>query len=62
MAKTKKKTVPAKRTAVVRTEQKEFSVADLVRELNSFNVDNYWDLGRFLVDKVMPAARKQGMF
>ena len=62
MAKTKKKTVTAKRTAVVRTEQKEFSVADLVRELNSFNVDNYWDLGRFLVDKVMPVARKQGMF
>ena len=62
MAKTKKKAAPAKRTSAVRVEPREFSVADLVRELNSFNVDNYWDLGRFLVDKVMPVARKQGMF
>ena len=62
MAKTKKKAAPAKRTPAVRVEPREFSVADLVRELNSFNVDNYWDLGRFLVDKVMPVARKQGMF
>ncbi len=51
-----------KRVAAPRTETKQFSVADLVKELNSFNVDNYWDLGRFLVDKVMPVARKQGMF
>ena len=45
-----------------RVEWKEFSVPELVRQLNSFNVDNYWDLGRFLVEKVMPGARKQGMF
>ncbi|HLX13366.1 MAG TPA: hypothetical protein VKS81_11190 [Bacteroidota bacterium] len=38
------------------------SISDLVKQLNSFSVDNYWDLGKFLVDKVMPAARKQGMF
>ncbi len=62
MAKTKKKISSAKRIVHVRQESREFSVADLVRELNSFNVDNYWDLGRFLVDKVMPVARKQGMF
>ncbi len=43
-------------------EPKEVSIAELVKELNSYNVDNYWDLGRFLVDKVMPTARKQGMF
>lgn len=58
----KKKAAPAKRTASVKVEPKSFSVADLVKELNSFNVDNYWDLGRFLVDKVMPVARKAGMF
>jgi len=57
----KKKTSSLKRTAI-RIEPKQFSVADLVRELNSFNVDNYWDLGKFLVEKVMPTARKQGMF
>ena len=60
--KSKKKSALAKRIVAFRPEQKLFSVADLVRELNSFNVDNYWDLGRFLVDKVMPVARKQGMF
>jgi hypothetical protein len=46
----------------MRAEQKTFSISDLVAQLNSFSVDNYWDLGKFLVDKVMPAARKQGMF
>jgi hypothetical protein len=60
--KTNKKTIPAKRSASVRLEPKQFSVADLVRELNSFSVDNYWDLGKFLADKVMPVARKAGMF
>ncbi len=55
-----KKSAPVKRTSS--SDAKQFSVADLVKELNSFNVDNYWDLGKFLVDKVMPFARKQGMF
>jgi len=59
-AKTKKKS-SAKRP-VQKAEVREFSIAELARELNSFNVDNYWDLGKFLVDKVMPTARKQGMF
>ncbi|MBI4548738.1 MAG: hypothetical protein HY707_12200 [Ignavibacteriae bacterium] len=59
--KAKKKTLSLKRTAI-RIEPKQFSVAELVRELNSFNVNNYWDLGKFLVEKVMPTARKQGMF
>src|ERR1043166_1621070 len=59
--KAKKKSSPVKKMPV-RIEPKQFSVADLVRELNSFNVDNYWDLGKFLVEKVMPTARKQGMF
>ena len=60
--KTKKKVSVAKRDGSVRGESKQFSIADLVRELNSFSVDNYWDLGKFLVDKVMPVARKAGMF
>jgi DNA modification methylase len=57
-----KKTSPVRRVAPARIEAKDFSIGDLVRELNSFTVDNYWDLGKFLVDKVMPVARKQGMF
>lgn len=57
----KKPSIPRK-TGAVRSEPKQFSLVELVRELNSFNVDNYWDLGRFLVDKVMPVARKAGMF
>jgi DNA modification methylase len=59
-SKTKSKSSVKK--VVTRPEVREFSIADLARELNSFNVDNYWDLGKFLVDKVMPTARKQGMF
>ncbi|HLF14186.1 MAG TPA: DNA methyltransferase [Bacteroidota bacterium] len=51
-----------KKSASIRVEPKSFSIIELVKELNSFSVDNYWDLGRFLVDKVMPLARKQGMF
>ena len=51
-----------KKSVISKPVQKEVSIADLVNELNSFNVDNYYDLGKFLVDKVMPAARKQGMF
>ncbi|MBA4313379.1 MAG: hypothetical protein C0417_12210 [Chlorobiaceae bacterium] len=61
MAQKTKKKVQVKRP-VAKPEPKEFSIVDLARELNSFNVDNYWDLGRFLVDKVMTTARKQGMF
>ncbi|HUL43733.1 MAG TPA: DNA methyltransferase [Bacteroidota bacterium] len=60
--KAKKKVTPAKRPVTPHMDLKQFSVNELVRELNSFSVDNYWDLGRFLVDKVMPAARKAGMF
>lgn len=69
MAKTKKKPSTSsaskavkRASSSIRVEPREFSIGDLVRELNSFNVDNYWDLGKYLVEKVMPAARKQGMF
>lgn len=60
--KARKKSSSAKRAIAPHVEAKHFSVADLVRELNSFNVDNYWDLGKFLVEKVMPVARRDGMF
>ena len=61
MAQKSKKKTPVKK-AVPKSEPQEFQIAELARELNSFNVDNYWDLGKFLVDKVMPSARKQGIF
>ena len=34
----------------------------LIERLNSFSADNYWDLGKFLVDKVIPVALKEGIF
>lgn len=34
----------------------------LIEKLNSFSADNYWDLGKFLVDKVIPIALKEGIF
>ncbi len=34
----------------------------LIEKLNSFSTDNYWDLGKFLVDKFLPAALKEGIF
>lgn len=61
MVQKSKKKSTAKRS-IPKPEPKEFSIAELARELNSFNVDNYWDLGKFLVDKVMPVTRKQGLF
>jgi DNA modification methylase len=34
----------------------------LIEKLNSFSADNYWDLGKFIVDKVLPTALKEGVF
>jgi len=34
----------------------------LIERLNSFSADNYWDLGKFLVDRLIPAALKEGLF
>jgi hypothetical protein len=34
----------------------------LIEKLNSFSADNYWDLGKFLVEKVIPAGLKEGIF
>lgn len=38
------------------------SLEPLIEKLNSFSADNYWDLGRFLVEKLIPAALKEGIF
>lgn len=38
------------------------SLDPLIEKLNSFSADNYWDLGKFLVDKVIPTALKEGIF
>ncbi len=38
------------------------SLDPLIEKLNSFSADNYWDLGKFLVEKVTPAALKEGIF
>ncbi len=35
---------------------------DLIKKLNAFSAENYWDLGKFIVEKVMLIARKEGMF
>lgn len=38
------------------------SLDPLIEKLNSFSADNYWDLGKFLVEKVIPTALKEGIF
>ena len=38
------------------------SLEPLIEKLNSFSADNYWDLGKFLVEKLIPAALKEGIF
>lgn len=44
------------------TKSKASSLDPLIEKLNSFSADNYWDLGKFLVEKVIPAALKEGIF
>ena len=38
------------------------SLDPLIERLNSFSADNYWDLGKFLVERVIPAALNEGIF
>lgn len=38
------------------------SLDPLIEKLNSFSDNNYWDLGKFLVEKIIPAALKEGIF
>jgi len=37
------------------------SLSKLIEQLNSFTTENYWDVGKFLIEKVMPVAQKEGM-
>jgi hypothetical protein len=34
----------------------------LIARVNEFSADNYWDLGKFLAEKVIPAALEEGIF
>lgn len=34
----------------------------LIERVSQFTADNYWDLGKFLVERVIPAALKEGVF
>jgi DNA modification methylase len=38
------------------------SLDPLIERVNHFSADHYWDLGKFLVERVIPAALKEGVF
>ena len=38
------------------------SLEPLIERVNAFSADHYWDLGKFLVERVIPAALKEGVF
>ncbi|MDI6778860.1 MAG: DNA methyltransferase [Bacteroidota bacterium] len=44
------------------TTEKLSHLNNLIEKLNAFSADNYWDLGKFLVEKFIPAALKEGIF
>jgi DNA modification methylase len=44
------------------TTEKLSHLSGLIEKLNAFSTDNYWDLGKFLVEKFIPAALKEGIF
>jgi len=53
----------SKTATAVRPKRSKISSLDpLIERLNSFSADNYWDLGKFLVDRVIPAALNEGIF
>jgi hypothetical protein len=52
------KTAPTARPRV----GKASALDPLIEKLNSFSADNYWDLGKFLVEKLIPIALKEGIF
>lgn len=56
-----KKKSKARSSTAGASPRREFALGGLLKQLNSFTTDNYWDLGRFLVEKVLPAAEKSGM-
>jgi hypothetical protein len=38
------------------------SLEPLIERVNTFSADNYWDLGKFLAEKVIPAALERGIY
>lgn len=56
-----KKRSKSKSRAADPSAKKAVDLGGLLKQLNSFTTDNYWDLGRFIVDKVLPVAEKSGM-
>jgi hypothetical protein len=38
------------------------SLDPLIERVSQFSADHYWDLGKFLVERVIPAALKEGVF
>jgi hypothetical protein len=38
------------------------SLDPLIERVNSFSADNYWDLGKFLAEKLIPTALEEGIF
>ncbi|MEE9288212.1 MAG: hypothetical protein V3U69_01340 [Bacteroidota bacterium] len=56
-----KKRSKSKSRAASPSAKKGVDLGGLLKQLNSFTTDNYWDLGRFIVDKVLPTAERSGM-
>ncbi len=53
----------AKTAPTARPKPSKASALDpLIERLNAFSADNYWDLGKFLVEKIFPVALKEGVF
>lgn len=53
----------AKTTALAPTKPSKGSSRDpRMARLNSFAADNYWNLGKFFVEEIIPAALKEGIF
>lgn len=53
--------MPAK-SSKTKQQVKSSQLEAYIEKLNSFSTDNYWDLGKFLVEKFLPAALKEGIF
>lgn len=54
--------MPARGKKMKTPQVKSSQLEAYIEKLNSFSTDNYWDLGKFLVEKFLPAALKEGIF
>lgn len=54
--------MPSKPSKTKQPQIKSSQLEAYIEKLNSFSTDNYWDLGKFLVEKFLPAALKEGIF